>query len=200
MTTNHLLDAMGLLDDDLVQEAEGYAALRRQKHHGIWMAWAASFAVVLVLGYGLTHLNLGMGGGAANGGGNNQTAASAPSAPSGGGAMNGGSTEAGDSDTVGGDGLPAAQEPMSPAPSEGTGDLAIIIGDVVYRSTGETIPLFPDGDDIRYDLSWYEEESGEVNSDPGLCCVMLEDGSVAVAWDFQSQGWTIFAPDPPSEP
>ena len=64
MTANHLLDAMGLLDDELIQQAEEYTR-GKGKNYGKWMAWAASFAVVLVLGYGLTHLNIGMGGGGA---------------------------------------------------------------------------------------------------------------------------------------
>ena len=46
MTANHLLDAMGLLDDELIQEAEEYKR-GKGKNYGTWLAWAASFAVVL---------------------------------------------------------------------------------------------------------------------------------------------------------
>lgn len=60
MNAEYLLDAIGRLDDDLVKEAENY---RRPKvRYGRLLGLAASFAVVLLLGYGATHF--GMGGGA----------------------------------------------------------------------------------------------------------------------------------------
>lgn len=195
MTSEHLLDAMGLLDDGLIQEAEAYTAPKRRRNYGSWIAWAASFAVVVVLGYGLTHFGAGSGGGTANAGGNNQTAASAPSGE----AVNGGTGSA-DSSVAGGCDWPAAQEPMDPA-SEGTeGYLAVVIGEAVYWNTGEVVRLFPEEDDLQYDISRYDEESGEAISSPGLCYLMLENGSIAVSWDFQQQSWMIFAPDPPPEP
>lgn len=170
MTAEYLLDAIGLVDDGLIQEAEAYAAPKRRRNYGNWVAWAASFAVVLALGYGLTQFGAGSGGGA----------------------------WADDSGVAGGD-LPASQEPMDPVP-EGTGGyLAVVIGEVVYRNTGEVVRLFPDGSDLQYDIFRYDEESGEAISSPGLCYLMLEDGSIAVPWDFQQQGWMIFAPDPPPE-
>ena len=61
MTTEHILDAIGQLDDALIQEAEEYCRPKAGDRFGRWLGLAASFAVVLVLGYGLTHL--GMGGG-----------------------------------------------------------------------------------------------------------------------------------------
>ena len=75
MTGEHLLNAMGLLDDDLIQEAEEYRRSRRGG--GPWLGLAASFAVVLVLGYGA--VRLGTVGGANNmSGGASAPAASAP--------------------------------------------------------------------------------------------------------------------------
>lgn len=203
MTAEHLLDAMGLLDDELIQEAEAYTAPKRRRNYGAWTAWAASFAVVLALGYGLTHFGIGSGGGSAAPGQANSNMQGAPSAsdiPSGGGSMNGGSAWAGDSSAAGGNGMPATQEPMDPALEETDGYPAAVVGDVVYRNTGEVIPLFPDGYDLQYDISWYDEKSGETISSPGLCYLMLEDGSIAVSWDFQQRDWMIFAPDLPLEP
>lgn len=60
MNAEYLLDAIGQLDDDLVREAERYR--RPRAGHGRLLGLAASFAVVLLLGYGATHF--GMGGGA----------------------------------------------------------------------------------------------------------------------------------------
>ena len=51
MNTEHLLDAIGLLDDDLVREAEEYRRPRRD--YSRWISLAAGFAVVLTLGYGV---------------------------------------------------------------------------------------------------------------------------------------------------
>ncbi len=198
MTAEHLLDAIGLVDDGLIQEAEAYAAPKRRRNYGNWVAWAASFAVVLALGYGLTQFGAGSGGGAANGGGNSQTTAGASGMPSGSVEVNGGSAWADDSFVAGGD-LPTSQEPMDPVPEGTEGYLAVVIGEVVYRNTGEVVRLFPDGSDLQYDIFRYDEESGEAISSPGLCYLMLEDGSIAVPWDFQQQGWMIFAPDPPPE-
>ena len=78
MNAEHLLDAVGLLDDDLIREAEEYQPPRRD--YSTWTGLAASFAVILTLGYALTHLNLGMGGGAAP---ENQVSGGAAGAPAG---------------------------------------------------------------------------------------------------------------------
>lgn len=64
MNAEYLLDAIGRLDDDLVKEAEQYR--RSRARYSALLGWAACFAVVLLLGYGVTHL--GMGGGAPGGG------------------------------------------------------------------------------------------------------------------------------------
>ena len=57
MTAEYLLEAMGLIDDDLIQDAEVRPAPRparswRQR----WGALAACLAVVIALGYGVAHL------------------------------------------------------------------------------------------------------------------------------------------------
>ena len=82
MNTEHILDAIGLLDDDLIWEAEEYSRPRRD--YRPWIGLAASFAIVLTLGYVLTHLNLGMGGSAAPGNGMSGGAAGSPAGSYGG--------------------------------------------------------------------------------------------------------------------
>lgn len=85
MNAEYLLDAIGQLDDDLVREAERYR--RPRVHYGRLLGLAASFAVVIALGYVLTHF--GMGGGApsysggGNGGGAPAGGSTAPSASDG---------------------------------------------------------------------------------------------------------------------
>lgn len=95
MNAEYLLDAIGQLDDDLVQEAERYR--RPKARYGRFMGLAASFAVVIALGYVLTHL--GMGGGAPGFSGGNGMAPA-----NGGGASPGGYTGA--SSAVNGEGAP----------------------------------------------------------------------------------------------
>lgn len=97
MNAEYLLDAVGLLDDGLIREAEEYRRPRRD--YRPWIGLAASFAIVLTLGYALTHL--GMGGGAAP---ENQASGSAANAPSG---------------SCGGDGVPPLEEYRPPASAEG---------------------------------------------------------------------------------
>ena len=92
MNAEYLLDAIGQLDDDLVREAERY---RRPKvRYGRLMGLAASFAVVIALGYVLTHIG-GMNGGSAP----SLSSGGSSSAPAGGGstANAGGGTASADS-------------------------------------------------------------------------------------------------------
>ena len=60
MTSEHLMDAVGLLDDDLIQEAEYPVPQRARPDHRHWLGWAACLAVVLALGYGVTHIQRGV--------------------------------------------------------------------------------------------------------------------------------------------
>ena len=184
MTAEHLLDAIGLVDDELIQEAEGYSAPRRRRNPGMLLAWAASFTVVLVLSYGLTHLGMG-GGGAAPGNkgmaGESQGAGSVTNAPSGGG------------DVSYGDGLPVP-EPGDPAAPGETGPLSILVDGGLYRSTGELVQLSPGEGEVRYGLSWFDEQSVQSRPEPDRPWLMLEDGTVAVSWDAENKDWLIFAP------
>lgn len=192
MNAEYLLDAVGFVDDDLLREAEEYHRPRRD--YRPWIGLAASFVVVLTLGYALTHL--GMGGGAAP---ENQASGGAASAPAGsyGGAEGPpleeyrppASAEGPDgSDMQDGGSTPA--DPCAPVEAE---TLAVLIDGGLYRSTGEIIRLSPDEGEVQYGLSWYDEESGEDRFEPRRW-LMLEDGTVAVSWDTQEHGWLVFAP------
>lgn len=62
MTREHLLEAMGLLDDELIREAEEPVRKERKKRHlETWISLAACLAIVLTIGYGVTHMGVGSG-------------------------------------------------------------------------------------------------------------------------------------------
>ena len=75
MTSEYLLDAMGLLDDDMIQDAEEGA--KPAFHWQRWGAWAACLALVVALGYGASQLGAGQDGSSAD------TAGGIPSSSSG---------------------------------------------------------------------------------------------------------------------
>lgn len=219
MNAEYLLDAMGLLDDDLIREAEEYTVRKRAADAQRWIGLAASLAVVLVLGYGVFQLgHIGMGG-------------SAPSNEASGGAANAPSGSYGEADAPppapegsdhdfqqsGGDwaepggsygGDPAPQEPASPGATEpvgGEGDWlpALRVDGIVYRATQEFIHLEPEEGDIRYTTSclntWEPEEDGQANFEPvGSPYVVLDNGTVAVLHDGENS-WQIYDSVPPWE-
>ena len=197
MNAEYLLDAVGLLDDDLLREAEEYRRPRRD--YRPWLGLAACLAVMLTLGYALTHIRMG-GGGAAPG---NQMSGGAASAPAG---SYGGAEEYPPASAEGPDGSgmqgggdwpepssPDAATPQEPGMAVEADTLAVLIDGGLYRSTGEIIQLSPEEGEVQYGLSWYDEDSGEDRVEPRRW-LMLEDGTVAVSWDIQEHGWLVFAP------
>lgn len=64
MTPEFLLDALGLLDDDLIQDAELRTAPKVLPWRR-WASWAACLALVLTLGYGAVRLGVSGGGSSA---------------------------------------------------------------------------------------------------------------------------------------
>lgn len=54
MTREHLLEAMGLLDDDLIREAEEPVS-RKKWNRDAWISLAACLALVLTIGYGVVY-------------------------------------------------------------------------------------------------------------------------------------------------
>lgn len=77
MTAEHLLEAIGLLDDDLIQEAD-MIPRRKPVNWRSWTSLAACAALVITLGYGAVYIGGDQG---ANGG----SAAGKPMSPEGGG-------------------------------------------------------------------------------------------------------------------
>lgn len=75
MTSEYLLDAIGLLDDDMIQDAEEGA--KPAFHWRRWGAWAACLTLVVALGYGASQLGAGQDGSSAD------TAGGIPSSSSG---------------------------------------------------------------------------------------------------------------------
>ncbi len=207
MNAEYLLDAVGLLDDDLLREAEEYSRPRRD--YRPWIGLAASFVVVLTLGYALTHL--GMGGGAPK----NEMSGGAANAPSGSYGGDGvppleeyrppASAEGPDSSMPGGGdwaepGSPDAAAPQEPGAVGGDYCAAIMVDGVVYWSTDTPVPGEVDESAIRTVTSYTDgqpEEDGQTNFDRGLTTqYAMTDMGLVVLIDRE---WILFDPVPPWE-
>lgn len=199
MTSEHLLDAIGLLDDGLIREAEEYIPRKKRSRYGAWMSLAACLALVVALSYGLTHI--GMGGGAppsgAGGGAANTPASSngvsAPGEPASGESQGG---------ATGGD-MSGGDTPGAPVGSQGDWLFAVKVDGTVYWATKEYIHLEPEEGDIRYTTSFVNgaepEEDGQANFLPvGSAYVVLEDGTVAVLKE-DTGSWQVYGSVPPWE-
>lgn len=201
MNAEYLLDAIGFLDDALIQEAEQYTLPGKRIAYGTWLAWAASFAVVLVLGYGAIHFHMG---------GKDH--------------MSGGAASCVPSSSLAGEGIPDKDEspwpepgcpgggsqygsngePESPGESSGSWLSAIRVDGTIYWATEEYVPIEPEADSIRYTTSLLHgaepEEDGQTNFEPvGTAYVVLEDGRVAVLRSEEAGSWQIYASVPPWE-
>lgn len=171
MNAEHLLDAIGLLDDELIREAESYR--RPKRNYKPWIGLAACLAVVLTLHYGLTHI--GMGGGSAAPG-NSASGGSAPAAS--------------DSFQAGGTGSSGTEDPDRPA---GDLELAIMVDGVLYRSTGEPVPGEPDPNVIQTATSYTSgtpEMDGQSNIAPSVQYAGTELGLVVLV----EHEWILFTP------
>lgn len=207
MNAEYLLDAVGLVDDDLLREAEEYSRPRRD--YRPWIGLAASFVVVLTLGYALTHL--GMGGGAPK----NEMSGGAANAPSGSYGGDGvppleeyrppASAEGPDSSMPGGGdwaepGSPDAAAPQEPGAVGGDYCAAIMVDGVVYWSTDTPVPGEVDESAIRTVTSYTDgqpEEDGQTNFDRDLTNrYAMTDMGLVVLMDGE---WILFDPVPPWE-
>ena len=153
MNAEFLLDAIGQLDDALIREAERY---RPKARYGRMLSLAASFAVVILLAYGVAHIRMGgMSGGAAPalsfpGGGNGGAPASGNSAPREGDYSGADAPNA--MDSAGGSVEAEAPETTEPSPGEGLSDSkqgalsgTIFVGGGSYILTGEVLAELPEG-------------------------------------------------------
>lgn len=198
MNAEYLLDAIGFVDDDLLREAEEYR--RPRQDYRPWIGLAASFAVVLTLGYALTHL--GMGGGSAAP--ENQASGGAAGTPAGsyGGAEGPpleeyrppASAEGPDSSMQGGGSTPAdPAAPQEPGAAEGDYCAAIMVDGVLYHSTGEAVPGEPDPSVIQTASSYTDgvpEEDGQSNIAPSVQYAETDLGVVVLV----EEEWILFEP------
>lgn len=200
MNPEYILNALGLLDDDLIREAETCTAPRRRSGYRSWMALAACLTVVIALGYALTHIG-GMSGGAAP-----EFSGGAPSTSGGGtqdtdelwgqDASNGESIApdpAGPSASIGSPedtAPPGAAEPQSPSDALDERRIFAVLADgTVYQATEETVPLEPTESDIQYTVGGKEEDAGFLPA--GTAYVILEPGAAAVYVE-ETGSWRIF--------
>ena len=176
MYADFLLDAVGLIDDDLILDAETCPAARRAAPLLLvrrWAALAACLALVIALGYRASQL--GTAGGSS-------------------GASNGASTSSG--------GGTAGNETTGGSPSSGTeesGDYpaAIMVDGVLYWSTDEILAGEVDPSIIRdttsYTTDGMPEEDGQTNfAREGTQYAVTADG-VAVLVGHE---WVLFEPAP----
>lgn len=204
MNPEYILDALGLLDDDLIREAESCAVPRRQSSYRSWMTLAACLTVVIALGYVLTHVG-GMGGGAAPefsgtapsaGGDNTQAAEGLWNQDE----SNGGNTApdpAGPAASIGSpvDSVaPGTADPQEPAGGpEGEQIFAVLADGTVYQATEEEVLLEPVESAIQYTIgSKGQTEDASADFLPaGTAYVMLEPGAAAVLME-ENGPWRVF--------
>lgn len=206
MTSEHLLDAMGLLDDDLLQDAEVLPAPKNVVPLWTKLKPYASLAACLVLvtamGYALTHT------------GTDNKSCSAPSAPSGSIAYGGENAQAPDGMGSGSDALedmaspdasaeptesapPAEPESSSPAPSVAESGTLYLDGNP-YRLLDETVGELPPDRRELGTLSALDPDAPSLCTDvedyvgcpvfqtpDGLLYVQLPQGGWAVAEPVQ---------------
>lgn len=200
MNAGDILDAIGLLDDSLIQEAEEYSRPRKQAGYRPWISLAACLAVVIALGYGavrLTYLGGGNGSGAAPGqagcASNESQGGSAP--PQGAGSDNAPSE----------DQAPDAAEPALPEETDqsvngGEHRPAIMVDGILYWSTGVPAAETVDEGGVRTATSYINtvpEMDGQTNFSQDLSAryAMTSQG-LAVWMDGE---WILFEPAAPEE-
>lgn len=203
MTGSHLLDAIGLLDDDLIQEAEEYTAVRKRFDYRRWGSLAACCALVLALGYGALwlagggDLKKGLDQSGASGGAASMPAASAPAGGNSlpwdeaDGSLNEAYPPAPDSPSGSG---PA--EPAAPGAVEG-GEPAIMVEGVLYQSTGMQVPAEPDPASTRTVVSYTSgvpEMDGQTNFSQDLSARYAMTGMGLLV--LVDEEWTLFEPVP----
>lgn len=142
MKHDKLLDAIGQVEDSLIEEAEQTRRFPKAKiyhiHWGRWAATAAALALVIGLGYGaMTRFPMGSNSGAAPGSMNSAAEASEEAAP-------GDGNYSLDSSGSGASGGNPAEEPAAEAPAA-----EVPTGEVEIITLTEPPTLYVDGTAIR---------------------------------------------------
>ena len=176
MTSEHLLEAMGLLDDSLILQAEQRRPARRSGRRGQWLGVCACLALVIFIGRGMVE-NWSSGSSNASGGAGASTS-------TGGGAPSGDAGSAGASS--GSNALP-------------DGSVYILVENRSYLATGETVSELPAGAEELGVLSAVEDgaPSPSTNGAEYVGCTLYDggDGLLYVRWD--QGGYAAFAPAEP---
>lgn len=182
MSAEHLLIAIGLLDDDLIQEAERV----RRPNYGKWIAWAASLALVIALGYGITHPGAGGGtGGASGNAGNGMQSADGEMLPS---------------EEYSGSGADTPCPESPDLPNDGAEDMepAIMLDGILYYSTGLTVEEEINEADIQAVTSYTNavpEMDGQTNFSQDLSAKYARLPEGLAVW--MDGTWILFtAPEP----
>lgn len=200
MNSDYLLDCIGLIDDDLIADAEERPAPRRPAIPlRTWGTLAACLVLMLALGYAVTHIRMGGAGSTAAPAEPTAPAAPAPADPE---APAGGAN-------VSGDGSPAEpQAPAAPAPEpshEGSVGgapsedqrAAIMVDGVLYWSTGAPVPVEPAPSVVRVSDSYTDdlpEKDGQNNFSSESVEYAKIDMGVVVLLDHE---WVLFTAETP---
>lgn len=179
MNSDYLLDCIGLIDDDLIADAEERPAPRRPAIPlRTWGTLAACLVLVLALGYAVTHIR--MGGSTAAPAEPTAPAAPAPADPE---APTAPASEPSYGESVGG------------APSEDQ-RAAIMVDGVLYWSTGAPVPVEPAPSVVRVSDSYTDglpEKDGQNNFSSESVEYAKIDMGVVVLLDHE---WVLFTADP----
>lgn len=167
MTSEYLLDAVGLIDDDLIQDAEALPRPKAIRWHR-WGSWAACLALVLTLGYGVTHFGVG----------SKNCSSSAPSA----------SYAAGENG--------ASAPPQEPDSSPGSPVGRIYLNGGEYVLTGQVLDTLPEGSREVGVLSALSPEAPEpaVDNEALAGCTLFETPDGLLYVQLHEGGWAAAEP------
>lgn len=158
MTAEYLLEAMGLIDDDLIQDAEVRPTPRPARSwRQQWGALAACLAVVIALGYGVAHLPTAVKS-------SSSTASDAAASA----ACGSANTESGDWANS-----PASTEPELSGTTDGA---SIFTGEGVYALTGEVADALPESAQALEPLSglYPDASSPSTDAEEYVGCALFE--------------------------
>ena len=195
MNAEYLLEAVGLIDDDLIAGAMEAPARQTAPRPRLrrWAALAACLALAAALGrFALPDMRNGTVSGDAAG-----DAASPNSSSGGGGAGPSLDGAAGEEDSAG---QAAPEEPGCDSESAaGDRSFAVMVDGTVYWYTGRVLAGEVDPSDIRGNTVYADaalpEAEGEANF-TGSCPYALTADGAAVLMDGE---WVLFSPTPPWE-